>query len=143
MDDDELQRIREKKMRELEEKLHGPKPAPDPGPAAAGKVLHVDQANFAQMPSQHPRLVVDFWAEWCGPCRMVAPVIEALAREMAGRVTFGKCDTDRNQRLAAQFGISAIPTILLFSQGRMVDRVIGAYPMEAMRSRVQKALGGV
>ncbi|MDD1716348.1 MAG: thioredoxin [Methanolinea sp.] len=134
MDDDELQRIREKKIREMEEKMHGRE-------GSAGKLLHVDQARFTQMLAEHPRLVVDFWAEWCGPCRMVAPVIEDLAREMAGQVSFGKCNTDHNQNLAAQFGISAIPTILLFSQGRMIDRVIGAYPKDALRGRIVKAFG--
>ncbi|MCU0632182.1 MAG: thioredoxin [Methanolinea sp.] len=136
MEDEELQRIREKRLRELEERLHTPREAP---PAA--KVLLVEESNFRALLSQHPRLVVDFWAEWCGPCRMVGPVIEDLCREMAGQVTFGKCNTDHNQRIAAQFGISAIPTIILFSGGQLADRIIGAYPKASIKSRICKIYG--
>lgn len=134
MEDEELQRIREKKFRELEEKLHAPRR--DAPPA---KVILVDQVNFRKILGEHPRLVVDFWAEWCGPCRMVGPIIEDLCHEMVGQVTFGKCNTDHNQQLAVQFGISAIPTILIFSNGQMVDRITGAYPREAIRSRIIRA----
>jgi thioredoxin 1 len=131
--DDELQRIREKKLQELEGKMH---PVETKQPA---KVHTITTSNFQEMLKTHPRLVIDFWAEWCGPCRMVAPVVEELAREMAGKVTFGKCDTDRNSRIAASFGISAIPTIILFADGRIADTVVGAYPIAALRARIIKA----
>jgi len=136
MEDEELQRIREKKLRELEEKLHAPREA-----VPAGKVITVDEAHFSALLGQHPRLVVDFWAEWCGPCRMVGPIIEDLSREMAGKVTFGKCNTDHNQRLAVRFEISAIPTVLLFSGGQLAERIIGAYPKDAIRSRITRTFG--
>ncbi len=131
--DEELQRIREKKKQELESRLQQGDPLPPV------KVHIVDSANFQQMLADHPLLVIDFWAEWCGPCRMVAPVIEALSEEMAGRVSFGKCNTDQNQKLAAGFGISAIPTIILFANGRIADTVVGAYPKDALRARIMKA----
>jgi thioredoxin 1 len=133
--DEELQRIREKKLKELGSRLHPEDPKPE------GVVHTLDTSNFPGMLTSHPRLVVDFWAEWCGPCRMVAPVIEDLAREMAGTVTFGKCNTDKNPRVAAGFGISAIPTIILFSGGRIADTVVGAYPKEAIRARIKMVFG--
>jgi thioredoxin 1 len=131
--DEDLQRIREKKFQELEDKLQ----AKDP--EIPVKVHSIDTSNFQAMLKAHPHLVIDFWAEWCGPCRMVTPVIEALAKEMAGRVTFGKCNTDQNPRIAAGFGISAIPTIILFANGKIADTVVGAYPKEALRARIMKA----
>ena len=131
--DEELQRIREKKLKEFESKLHPEDPKP------TGIVHTLDTTNFPAMLNSQPRLVVDFWAEWCGPCRMVAPVIEELSKEMAGIVTFGKCNTDKNPRIAGGFGISAIPTIILFSQGRVADTIVGAYPKEAIRTRITKA----
>jgi thioredoxin 1 len=131
--DEELQRIRGKKLQELEGKLHPTAPPPPAG------VQIIDTSNFQQMLAAHPRLVVDFWAEWCSPCRMVAPVIAELAKEMTGKVTFGKCNTDKNQRVAASFGISAIPTIILFADGRIIDTVVGAYPKEPLRARIMKA----
>ena len=130
--DDELDAIREKRMKDLQTRMKG---------RAGGDVIIVDQATFASVLADHPQIVVDFWAEWCGPCRMVSPVIEELAKEFAGKVTFGKCDTDGNQKLAIQFGISAIPTILLFSNGQMVDRIIGAYPKETIKARILRAFG--
>lgn len=136
MGDEELQRIREKKLRELEEKLHAPRKD-----APAAKVILVDQANFRRLLGEHQHFVVDFWAEWCGPCRMVGPVIEDLCHEMVGQVTFGKCNTDHNQQLAVQFNISAIPTILLFRGGQLADRITGAYPKDAIRSRIVRSFG--
>jgi thioredoxin 1 len=130
--DEELDGIREKKRREIEERIRM---------RAEGNVLTVDQAGFSALVAAHPKLVIDFWAEWCGPCRMVSPAIEELAGEFIGQVTFAKCDTDQNQRLAVQFGISAIPTILLISAGQVVDRIVGAYPKDTIRRRILLAFG--
>jgi thioredoxin 1 len=131
--DEELQRIREKKIQELGKKQQSM------DQEIPAQVHSISTSNFQDMLTAHPLLVIDFWAEWCGPCRMVAPVIEALAKEMAGRVTFGKCNTDQNPRIAAGFGISAIPTIILFANGKIADTVVGAYPKEALRARIMKA----
>jgi len=134
MDDEELAKIREKKMQELRDRFNPAKPSP----AASGyvPVISVNEQSFARVLRDNPALVVDFWAEWCGPCRRVAPVVEDLAQEFSGRVTFAKCDTDQNQRLAMQFGISAIPCLILFSGGKMADRIIGALPRETIRNKV-------
>jgi thioredoxin 1 len=131
--DEELQRIREKKLREMEERAHPPK--------KEFKVHPVDSTNFQSMLETHPFLVVDFWAEWCGPCRRVGPVIEELAREFGDRVTFTKCNTDQNPRIASGFGITAIPTIILFSSGKVADVVVGAYPKDALKARIFKVFG--
>jgi thioredoxin 1 len=128
MDDEELKNIREKKIRELKEKLQQT--------GAAGSVIEVSEMRMADILASHPALVIDFWAEWCGPCKRVAPAIEELAQEFTGRVTFGKCNTDQNQQIAMQLNISAIPNIVFFSHGKMVDRIIGAYPKEAIREKV-------
>jgi thioredoxin 1 len=128
--DEELERIREKKLREMEERLHG---------SGIPLVHPVNAANFRQMLAEHPLLVIDFWAEWCGPCRMVAPVIEELSREYSGQVTFAKCNTDENPGIAGGLGISAIPTIILFDHGNVADIVVGASPKEALKARIKKA----
>ncbi|MEN6395178.1 MAG: thioredoxin [Methanoregula sp.] len=130
MDDIELEAIRQKRMAALKEKMEHQ--------AIAGVVITIDQLHITDLLQKHPALVIDFWAEWCGPCRRVSPVIEELAQEFAGKVTFGKCNTDENQQLAMQLDISAIPNIVFFSHGRMVDRVIGAFPKEAIREKIIK-----
>lgn len=134
MDDDELAALREKKLQELRARFN---PVKGQIPASRdAAVIPVDERTFQQLLTSHPALVIDFWAEWCGPCRRIAPVIEELAQEFAGKVTFAKCNTDQNQRLAMQFGISAIPCLILFSGGRLVDQIIGALPKEAIRAKI-------
>ena len=128
MDDRELDGIRERRMAELKGKLERQD--------VSGSVITIDQLQIEAILRDHPALVIDFWAEWCGPCRRIGPAIEELAQEFAGKVTFGKCNTDENQQLAMQLNISAIPNIVFFSHGKMVDRVIGAYPKEAIREKV-------
>lgn len=86
--------------------------------------------------------VVDFYADWCGPCRAVSPIIESLSTEYAGRVTFAKVNTDDNQGLAARYGILSIPTVMIFKQGNVVDQIVGAAPVQAYRQRIEAALGG-
>jgi thioredoxin 1 len=132
--DDELARIREKRMQELREKMkHTEK--------AAGGVSNVDEIHFQEFIRTHPLAVIDFWAEWCGPCRRVAPVMDELSGEFFGKVAFGKCNTDDNPRIAREFNISAIPAIMLFSRGQLVDRIIGAYPKDAIRERIIRKFG--
>jgi thioredoxin 1 len=137
--DDELAKIREKKLQELRDRFD---PAKQPAAVPVhATVMPIEERRFAQIVREHPFVVIDFWAEWCGPCRRVAPVVEELAQEFAGKVAFFKCDTDHNQRLAMQFGISAIPCLLFFSHGQMVDRVIGALPKETIRAKVVRNFG--
>ncbi|MDE2490659.1 MAG: thioredoxin [Elusimicrobia bacterium] len=84
--------------------------------------------------------VVDFWAPWCGPCRMLAPVVEELAEEYAGRVKVAKMNTDENPGVATALGISAIPTLLFFKDGKLVDRAMGAAPKAALKRRIEAML---
>ncbi len=84
-------------------------------------------------------VLVDFWAAWCGPCRMLAPVVEQLAQEYADTVRFGKVNVDEQPELAEQFGISGIPTLLLFQSGRVIDRAVGVQPKEKLKELLKQA----
>lgn len=88
----------------------------------------ITSENFAEYKNGNLPLVVDFWATWCGPCRMVAPMIEELAKEYDGKIVVGKCDVEDNEEIAAEYGIRNIPTILFFKNGEVVDKLIGAQP---------------
>lgn len=90
--------------------------------------VQITSENFESLKAGNLPLVVDFWATWCGPCRMLAPVIEELAKEYEGKLVVGKCDVEENEDLAAEFGIRNIPTILFFKNGDVVDKLIGAQP---------------
>ena len=136
--DDELQRIREKKLEELKRGL-GEKPATLEAQPAA-QVLVLDERRFARAVRDHPFLVVDLWAPWCGPCRMVAPVIEELAGEFAGRISFGKLNTDENPQVAARYQILSIPTMMVFRAGEPVKTIIGAYPKKKLEAELEPVL---
>lgn len=86
----------------------------------------ITKENFASLKTGNLPLVVDFWATWCGPCRMVAPIIAELAKQYDGKIVVGKCDVEDNEELAAEFGIRNIPTILFIKNGEIVDKLIGA-----------------
>ena len=99
--------------------------------------VHLTEANFDEALTEHPGLLmVDFWAEWCGPCRAIAPVLEELARESAGRVTLAKVNVDENHGLAGRYGIRSIPTILFLKAGKVVDQVIGAVPKTKLKEKL-------
>lgn len=88
--------------------------------------VQITSENFESLKNGGQPLVVDFWATWCGPCRMIAPTIAELAAEYDGRITVGKCDVEENDELAAEFGIRNIPTIVFIKGGEVVDKVVGA-----------------
>ncbi len=115
------------------------RPSPD-GHAPTGPVV-VSDATFQQevVHSQLP-VLVDLWAPWCGPCRMIAPVVEKLAREYAGKLKVAKLNVDDNPRTAQAFDVRGIPTLLIFSGGKVVDRIVGAAPEPMLRGKVDAAL---
>ncbi|MEE9150546.1 MAG: thioredoxin [Thermoplasmata archaeon] len=100
--------------------------------------IEITDENFASMIQDYDFLVVDCWAPWCGPCRMLSPVIDELARDYEGEVVFGKLNTDKNRGVATEFGIMSIPTILLIKKGRLVDKIVGAVPKEVIESKLGK-----
>jgi thioredoxin 1 len=110
--------------------------------ADSANVVEVTDQNFQEVTGAAGLSMVDFWAVWCGPCRVVAPIVEQLADEYAGKVTVGKLDVDNNQRTATQFNVRSIPTILFFKEGKMVDQVIGAVPRAALESKIKQHLNG-
>ncbi|MBW2131564.1 MAG: thioredoxin [Deltaproteobacteria bacterium] len=109
----------------------------------AGRLIHVTDSDFNKtvLQSREP-VLVDFWAPWCGPCRAVAPIVEALAESYDGKVTFVQCNVDDNPITAGQFGIRAIPTLILFKNGQVADQITGAVGKAQLEKTLNDALIG-
>ena len=107
----------------------------------SGNIVNVTDASFEQdvLQSDVP-VLVDYWAEWCGPCKMIAPVLEEMAEEYEGKVKVAKLDVDANQETAMRFGVRSIPTILIFKGGEHVDTVVGAVPKQQLESKLEPHL---
>lgn len=103
--------------------------------------FEITNSNFqAEVLDSKKVALVDFWAEWCGPCRMIGPVVEELATDFAGKALISKCNVDEQGEVAAQFGIRSIPTILFFKDGELVDRVVGAVPKTTLKQKLDDLL---
>ena len=106
---------------------------------ASPNILTLTQDNFEKnvLKSETP-ILVDFWAEWCGPCKMIAPVLDELAEEYSGRVNIGKVNVDENQGLAAEYGVRAIPTLLLFQNGQVAEQMLGLKSKRDLKASLDK-----
>ncbi|MEM0090099.1 MAG: thioredoxin [Nitrososphaerota archaeon] len=136
MQDDELEKIKQRKLAELMKKMSGIK-CGFVTQTPSEPVTLTDE-NFDSFISSNRLAVVDFWAEWCAPCRMLAPVIKELAKEYAGKITFGKLNVDENPKTAMKFGIMSIPTLIVFKDGQPVDMIIGAVPKRQIEVRLNR-----
>ena len=104
-------------------------------------VIHFNKETFEAEKAKGGVMLVDFWATWCGPCKMIAPVIEQLAKDYEGRVTVGKVDVDQNMELAAEYGIQSIPNVCIFKDGELADRKVGAMPISGYTAALDALLG--
>lgn len=128
-----LDEIRKRKLKELERKYFEKKEAID-------KPIQVTDKIFDQVIRTHPVVVVDFWSEWCPPCHIIAPIIEEIAKDYAGKVVFGKLDVGENKAIPLKYGITAIPTLLFFKNGKLVDQVLGAVPRQHLEEKIRKII---
>jgi thioredoxin 1 len=137
MTDEELERIKQKKLREL---LQASDTFSNPSQSFHNTPIIVTDVTFQQTIQQHALVVVDCWAIWCAPCRMIAPVIESLAQDYVGKIVFAKLDVDQNPQVSHQYQIQSIPTLLIFKHGRLIDRLVGALPRQLLEPRIIRHL---
>ncbi|WP_108822232.1 thioredoxin [Dysgonomonas sp. Marseille-P4361] len=102
--------------------------------------LEITDASFEEILNSEKPLVIDFWAEWCGPCRMVGPIVDELAEEFADKVTIGKVDVDNNDEITSKYGIRNIPTILFIKNGEVVDKQVGAAQKSVLQGKIENLL---
>ena len=143
VEDKELERIRLNKLKEMFRRAASEKKEENlqnQGKSVLDKPVDLSDATFTEVVQNHPLVVVDCWAPWCGPCYMVAPVVEDLARDYAGKILFGKLNVDESRRTAMQHQIMSIPTMLVFKNGKLVDRIIGAMPRQMLEPKITRHL---
>ena len=132
---DELERIRQQRMRKLKNQI-GKRSAQE-DLSWPNTPINVTDETFASTIEKYPLSLIDCWAPWCAPCRMVSPVIDSLAKDHAGEIVFGKLNVDENREIAAKYEIMSIPTILVFKNGKLVKRIVGAVP----RGHIEQVIG--
>ena len=135
-EDKELKRIRQAKLQKMMKKSK----TYEREETALNEPIEVADANFEETVKNHPLVVVDCWATWCGPCQMVTPIIEELARDYAGKVVFGKLNVDKNPATTMQYQIMSIPTLLVFKHAKLVDKIIGASPRQILEAQITRNL---
>ncbi|MEM2463874.1 MAG: thioredoxin [Candidatus Bathyarchaeia archaeon] len=133
MEDDELKRIKERKLRKIMKEFREKN-------SLDGQVVHLTDSNFDEIISQNSLVLVDFYADWCMPCRMMSPVIEELAKELAGKVLVGKINVDKNPDVADRFQVFSIPTLVIIKSGKEVDRIVGFVPKSQVEAYLKKYL---
>ncbi len=136
--DPELAAIRARKLAELMSEPDAPEAPVEAPSAAIDHPIDVTDAGLTAFLKEHENVVIDCWAPWCGPCRIVGPIIDELASEMKGQVVFGKLNVDNNPATSRTFQIQSIPTLLVFRAGRLVDRVVGALPKPQLSTRFRR-----
>ena len=135
----EIEEIRRKKLEEYNKRFceKGMNMNEDSWPNAP---IHITDADIDKVIKKYETIVVDCWAPWCGPCRMVGPIIDELAKEMQGKVVFAKLNVDENQRTSMKYKIMSIPTMLMFKKGNLVDRFVGAMPKDILKQKINSYL---
>jgi thioredoxin 1 len=134
-EDEELERIKAAKLQKMMKSVASEKRGTD-----FNKPVEMTDATFKEMILNHAFVVVDCWAPWCGPCRVVAPIIEELSRDYAGKILFGKLNVDENREVSTQYDIVSIPTLLVFKNGKLVDTIIGAMPKQTLEQKITRRL---
>lgn len=132
MEDEELRIINEKRMKKLQQMVNEKELLKN-----IKEPLNLDDSNFTQTINKYPLLLVDFWAPWCGPCRMMSPIIDQVGKEYIGKLVVGKVNVDENPNISGQFGISSIPTLILFKRGQAVNNIIGS----VSKGRIDEMVG--
>ncbi len=132
-ENDKLRRIKERKMRELLKEFGERK-------AMNGEVTHITDSNFSKIVGENRLVLVDFFADWCMPCRMMALIIEELAKEYVGKVLVGKINVNENPATADRFQVFSIPTLVIMKSGKEVDRIVGFVPKSQIEARLKKYL---
>jgi thioredoxin 1 len=135
--DEELDRIRQEKLRQLMERAAETEKKKE---LTSNKPVEVTDSTLKETIQTNSLVVVDCWAPWCAPCLIVGPIIEELARDYAGRILFGKLNVDENRKVAMQHQIMGIPTLLVFKNGKLVDRIVGAMPRQTLEPKITRYL---
>ncbi len=135
MEDEELRQINEKKMKELQQFVNEKellKTVKEP--------ITLSDSTFFETINKFPLMLVDFWAPWCGPCRMMSPIVDQIGREYPDKLAVGKINVDENQLIARQFSVSSIPTLILFKRGKLLNKIIGAVSKNRINEMVKMHL---
>lgn len=131
--DEEFERIKKRRFKELlRRSLSGR------GGSSKAKIIDINDLTFEDAVNDYERLIVDFWAPWCTPCRILEPVLHELAEVYAGKITFGRLNVDENPRTAARFNVMSIPTLIMFENGVEVNRLVGALPKIYIENRIRR-----
>jgi len=139
-EDEELKRIKRRRKEEMMRNISDGAEEENQPMKPLEKPLDLTDDMFKKFVEDNSLSVIDVWAPWCGPCHIVSPVIEELARDYVGKISFGKLNVDENKRVATQYGIRSIPTLLVFKKGKLVDQIVGALPRQTLEQKITKHL---